>query len=85
MRAMQYVVVSVVFQATLVWAQPSGGGDRPPMSADLKAAFEACHAQGHPGDSAFEACMASKGFKKPEGAVPRPQFSASAPRPPAGN
>ena len=66
--------LSLTLLASGAWAQPAGGppgGDRPPMSAELKAAFEACQAQGKPGDAAFEACMTAKGFKKPEGA-PQP-------------
>ena len=83
MRAVHCVVAALMFPAAFAWAQSGGGGDRPPVSAALKAAFEACQAQGHPGDAAFDACMASKGFKKPEGAPPPPQFGAPAPRPPA--
>lgn len=67
----------LVTLGTSAWAQatgtpPSGEGqgNPPPMSAELKAAFEACKAQGKPGDAAFETCMASKGFKKPEGKPP---------------
>jgi len=67
----------LVVLATTACAQspgtPPGGdgqGNPPPMSAELKAAFEACKAQGKPGDAAFETCMASKGFKKPEGKPP---------------
>lgn len=59
---------------TYVWAAssdapPDGGpqGGPPAMSAEFKAAFDACTSQGKPGDSAFESCMTSKGFKKPEG------------------
>lgn len=40
-------------------------GDRPQISAEMKAAFEACKASGKPGDTAFDTCMESKGFKKP--------------------
>lgn len=47
--------------------QQSQPSSPPPMSADMKAAFDACKAQGKPGDTAFDSCMSSKGFKKPEG------------------
>jgi len=61
--------------AAASWAQSSGGGsgsggapgNPPQVSAELKAAFEACKSQGKPGDAAFEACMTSKGFKRPSG------------------
>ncbi|MGR6806342.1 hypothetical protein ACU6VI_08620 [Sphaerotilus natans] len=57
------------------WADTPGGGSAPSgtppqASAEMKAAFEACKAQGKPGDSAFESCMSSKGFKRPEGKPP---------------
>lgn len=42
-------------------------GDRPPISAEMKAAFEACKTNGKPGDATFDSCMESKGFKKPTG------------------
>lgn len=54
--------------AAAAQAQPSG--ERPPVSAEMKAAFEACMSQGKPGDAAFDACMTAKGFKKPEGQPP---------------
>ncbi|BEU98022.1 hypothetical protein ACDW_37270 [Acidovorax sp. DW039] len=59
--------------AAAAQAQPSGpppSGERPPISAEMKAAFEACMSQGKPGDAAFDACMTAKGFKKPEGQPP---------------
>jgi hypothetical protein len=65
--------LSLTLLAPMAWAQPNGAppqGERPPISAEMKAAFEACQAQGRPGDAAFEACMTAKGFKKPEGAPP---------------
>lgn len=40
---------------------------RPEVSAEMKAAFEACKTTGKPGDTAFESCMTSKGFTKPSG------------------
>ena len=39
----------------------------PPMSAEMKAAFEACKSKGRPGETAFDECMTSKGFTKPQG------------------
>lgn len=63
--------------ATLAHAESksgsSSGDDRgapPAASAEMKAAFEACKSKGKPGDQAFEDCMTSKGFKKPEGGEP---------------
>lgn len=55
---------------------PAGGppGDHPQVSAEMKAAFEACKSQGRPGDTAFDSCMSSKGFKRPDGA-PKPPGS----------
>lgn len=52
--------------------QPQGPkGDRPAISAEMKAAFEACKASGKPGDTAFDTCMSSKGFTKPTGTPPQ--------------
>jgi hypothetical protein len=51
---------------------PGQSGGPPPASAEMKAAFDACRSQGKPGDTAFDTCMASKGFKRPEGGDHRP-------------
>ena len=62
---------SLTLLASGAWAQPAGGppgGDRPPMSAELKAAFEACQAQGKPGDAA----AAGKPASTPGGAKKKP-------------
>lgn len=47
------------------------------MPAAMKAAFDICKKSGRPGDSKFEACMASKGFKRPDG--PRPPADENGP------
>ena len=39
---------------------------RPEPRPEMKAAFEACQATAKPRSDAFDACMSSKGFKKPE-------------------
>jgi hypothetical protein len=75
MKRVAMVVSSLMWAASACWAQSAGGasgvggpsGNPPQLSAELKAAFEACKSQGKPGDSAFEACMTSKGFKRPSG------------------
>lgn len=46
---------------------PPPRGNHPPPSAEMKVAFEACKELGRPGETAFDNCMQSKGFKKPEG------------------
>ncbi|HIV69764.1 MAG TPA: hypothetical protein H9903_02410 [Candidatus Aquabacterium excrementipullorum] len=50
-----------------------GRGSPPQASAEMKAAFEACQTKGKPGDQAFEDCMTSKGFKKPDRAQKPPR------------
>lgn len=72
MNVVKVAVCSAGLWCSMVWAQSSNGAppkpnDMPPVSAEMKAAFEACKSQGKPGDTAFDACMTSKGFKKPEG------------------
>lgn len=63
--------LALVLQSSLAMAgsasAPSGDGRPapPPMSAEMKAAFEACKSKGRPGETAFDDCMTSKGFKKP--------------------
>lgn len=42
---------------------PQGHGNRSEMSTEMKAAFEACKSSGKPGETAFDSCMESKGFK----------------------
>lgn len=39
---------------------------RPLLNEKVKAAFEECKVQGRPSSEAFESCMQSKGFKRPE-------------------
>lgn len=60
-------VLSVSAFAQTANQQQPPKGDRPQISAEMKAAFEACKASGKPGDTAFDTCMESKGFKKPAG------------------
>ncbi|GAB4060144.1 hypothetical protein [Uliginosibacterium sediminicola] len=67
------LLCSVSWAASSSSASNPGPGGQPPLSAELKAAFDACKPQGKPGDAAFEACMSSKGFKKPEGAPKPPE------------
>lgn len=55
--------------SSLAFAESRGGG-HPEPSSEMKAAFEACKSSGKPGDTAFDSCMESKGFKKPQGGGP---------------
>ncbi|QFI53651.1 hypothetical protein [Aeromonas simiae] len=47
--------------------RPTPPDDLPQISAEMKAAFNACKESGRPGGEDFDSCMASKGFAKPEG------------------
>ena len=45
MNFVKAAALSLTLLASGAWAQPAGGppgGDRPPMSAELKVAFEVC-------------------------------------------
>jgi len=74
MRSGRFLLCCSLLLASASWAEtPSGNmpsGNPPQVSAEMKAAFEACKSQGRPGDSAFESCMSGKGFKRPEGKPP---------------
>jgi hypothetical protein len=67
MRNKNWTLFILILGVTGINAVHATDGGPPPMSAALKAAFEACQSQGKPGDAAFEACMSSKGFTKPSG------------------
>lgn len=66
MKNLIFVLACVSYFSVPALAQ----NQRPKGPAGLEAAMEACKSQGQPGDSAFEACMTSKGFKKPSGPPP---------------
>ena len=69
---MSFLTMSAFAQTANTTNSPQGSkGDRPPISAEMKAAFEACKSSGKPGDTAFDSCMSSKGFTKPTGAPPQ--------------
>lgn len=69
---MSVLTMSAFAQTGNQQQEPKGPkGDRPAISAEMKAAFESCKSSGKPGDASFDSCMESKGFKKPSGNPPQ--------------
>lgn len=67
MKSIKSILTVFAFLISLTPANAQQGNPPSDGPDGLSEAMEACKSEGKPGDSAFDSCMSSKGFEKPQG------------------